>query len=114
MVKLFSSFFAYMSQQKHSLVFCPKCGTLLDPPSGTDDNIDCHACGNTVAASLFEAQKVFTQSRPEAFPNRPKIDKIVDKYAHLKDGATVTRTNYRYRKSAQGVVIMKWFFILRN
>ena len=73
---------------KHSLVFCKACGSLLDPPSGSEDCVRCHCCECIVKASEFEKLRVETKSKGEAFPHRPKIEMALSNY-HLKDGATI-------------------------
>lgn len=37
-------------KQAHSLIFCPDCGSLLDPPSGGEDHVVCGLCGGVVVA----------------------------------------------------------------
>ncbi|RKO91940.1 transcription factor S-II-domain-containing protein [Blyttiomyces helicus] len=82
-----------MSKKLHSLVFCPECGSLLDPPSGAEDSVACEVCGGLVVAQAFESIEVVTKSRPGAFPDRPKT--VVEEGAeedgnsHLRDGATI-------------------------
>ncbi|KAI9005070.1 DNA-directed RNA polymerase I kDa polypeptide [Hyaloraphidium curvatum] len=61
-----------MGTQTHSMVFCPDCGTLLNPPgSGQSDDMVCDLCGFTEDAGAYENIRVVTRSTPEAFPSRP-------------------------------------------
>jgi DNA-directed RNA polymerase I subunit RPA12 len=73
--------------KKHSLVFCPKCGNLLDQPSGTDEHIQCHCCTKIVPASEFESATIITTSRTDSFPHKPILEEKEIHY--LKDGATI-------------------------
>jgi DNA-directed RNA polymerase I subunit RPA12 len=74
--------------KKHSLVFCPTCGTLLDQPTGTDEHVQCHCCGNIVPAIEFESATIVTTSRAESFPHRPVLEALEEKN-YMKDGATI-------------------------
>ncbi|TPX70671.1 hypothetical protein SpCBS45565_g01667 [Spizellomyces sp. 'palustris'] len=84
-------------KQAHSLIFCPDCGSLLDPPSGAEDNVACGICGGVVVSEAFESVEVVTKSRPGAFPDRPQLEtaKIAEATEggrtsqHLRDGATI-------------------------
>lgn len=51
-----------------SLIFCPRCGSLLDLP-GDDDEIVCGGCGQVEDAALSENQIITTHSNPAAFPS---------------------------------------------
>ncbi|KAJ3037098.1 DNA-directed RNA polymerase I core subunit rpa12 [Rhizophlyctis rosea] len=79
----------------HFLVFCPDCGSLLDPPSGMTPNVTCETCGGAVLSEAFESIEVVTKSRPGAFPDRPTVEKedkedgAEDGASHLRDGATI-------------------------
>ncbi|KAJ3298054.1 DNA-directed RNA polymerase I core subunit rpa12 [Rhizoclosmatium sp. JEL0117] len=102
--------------QKHSLIFCPDCGSLLDPPESLETNVQCRLCaciirseGKPTVFNLsstpwgliythlvpdFDAVEVITQSNASAFPERPSVNKKKegeeeDTIAHLRDGATI-------------------------
>ncbi|KAI9015099.1 transcription factor S-II-domain-containing protein [Gaertneriomyces semiglobifer] len=86
----------HQKKQEHSLVFCPDCGSLLDPPAGAEENVACEVCGGVVFASAFESVEVVTRSRPGAFPDKPTIRNEDDEEEdedrtskHLRHGATV-------------------------
>ncbi|KAI5479262.1 hypothetical protein MNV49_003957 [Pseudohyphozyma bogoriensis] len=51
-----------------SLIFCDRCGNLLDLP-GDDDTIACEHCGRVEEASAYENQVITTHSNPSAFPS---------------------------------------------
>eukprot|EP00842_Homolaphlyctis_polyrhiza_P005969 jgi/Hompol1/6373/HPOL_001189-RA len=84
--------------QQHSLVFCPECGSLLDPPSGSEDSVSCYCCGTSINAKAFESIEVVSRSKQDTFPDRPKLAvkssnhkdaEPTDSHAHLRDGATI-------------------------
>ncbi|KAI9104694.1 hypothetical protein DFS34DRAFT_604098 [Phlyctochytrium arcticum] len=80
--------------QEHSLIFCPECGALLDPPSGAEDTVACGVCGGVVDADAFESIEIVTRSGPGAFPVRPKPvlnaqEEEERRTQHLRDGATI-------------------------
>ncbi|KAL8292922.1 hypothetical protein RQP46_000616 [Phenoliferia psychrophenolica] len=51
-----------------SLIFCQRCGNLLDLP-GDDDEIVCEGCGLVEDATAYENQTITTRSNPSAFPS---------------------------------------------
>ncbi|ORY38842.1 hypothetical protein BCR33DRAFT_758735 [Rhizoclosmatium globosum] len=59
--------------QKHSLIFCPDCGSLLDPPESLETNVQCRLCACIIRSEDFDAVEVITQSNASAFPERPSI-----------------------------------------
>ncbi|KAI8917162.1 hypothetical protein PhCBS80983_g00067 [Powellomyces hirtus] len=86
----------HSTKQAHSLVFCPDCGSLLDPPSGAEDNVACGICGGVVVSEAFESVLVVTKSKPGAFPDRPLPREVMEDDStqsrtsqHLRDGATI-------------------------
>ncbi|KAI8591973.1 DNA-directed RNA polymerase I core subunit rpa12 [Geranomyces variabilis] len=85
------------TKQAHSLVFCPDCGSLLDPPSGAEDNVACGICGGVVVAAAFESVHVVTRSKPGAFPDRP-LPRVVA--GRGDDGAGESRTSQHLRDGA--------------
>lgn len=72
----------------NSLVFCPECGTLVDQPTGTDDNVECHCCNTLIPGTQFESLQVVTTSTKDAFTSKPRQEAKENK-DYLKDGATV-------------------------
>ncbi|KAI8920404.1 transcription factor S-II-domain-containing protein [Entophlyctis helioformis] len=84
------------TKQQHSLVFCPECGSLLDPPAGAEDFVSCYCCGTTVNAQAFEAIEVVTRSKPSAFAERPSVPVAVT----LVDGEETSRTSQHLRDGA--------------
>ncbi|KAJ3015957.1 DNA-directed RNA polymerase I core subunit rpa12 [Thoreauomyces humboldtii] len=85
---------AAAEEQAHSLVFCPDCGSLLDPPGGSEDTVSCGICGGIVQSTAFESINVVTKSKPGAFPDRPTPRNTAEDDAnrtsqHLRDGATI-------------------------
>ncbi|KAI8622529.1 transcription factor S-II-domain-containing protein [Chytriomyces sp. MP71] len=82
------------AQQKHSLLFCPDCGSLLDPPTGTETSVQCTLCACILPAEAFDALEVVTASGAHAFTERPAPKRRdengdEDTVAHLRDGATI-------------------------
>ncbi|KAJ3010985.1 UNVERIFIED_CONTAM: DNA-directed RNA polymerase I core subunit rpa12 [Siphonaria sp. JEL0065] len=79
--------------QKHSLIFCPDCGSLLDPPESQETNVQCRLCACIIRSEDFDSVEVVTQSGSNAFPERPaqktKDGVEEDAMAHLRDGATI-------------------------
>ncbi|GAA6020626.1 hypothetical protein JCM11491_001126 [Sporobolomyces phaffii] len=51
-----------------SLVFCSRCGNLLDLP-GDEDHLACDACGQVEDATAYEGKVITTKSNPAAFPS---------------------------------------------
>ncbi|GAA5961488.1 hypothetical protein JCM3765_003603 [Sporobolomyces pararoseus] len=51
-----------------SLVFCSRCGNLLDLP-GDEDTLACDACGQVEDATAYEGKVITTKSNPAAFPS---------------------------------------------
>ena len=49
--------------------FCPLCGTILDPPAGTLDEVRCTQCPFKSRFSAMQAKEVVTRSAPRARPN---------------------------------------------
>ncbi|GAA5909465.1 hypothetical protein JCM8208_006533 [Rhodotorula glutinis] len=56
------------SNQFGSLIFCSRCGTLLDLP-GDEDHLVCSGCGQVEDAQAYEGQVITTKSNPAAFPS---------------------------------------------
>ncbi|KAJ3203182.1 DNA-directed RNA polymerase I core subunit rpa12 [Dinochytrium kinnereticum] len=80
------------ASQGHSLVFCDECGTLQDPPTGTENKVICRVCKTSVSAKEFDTMEVVTFSRLDAFPVRPSAkgkEKTSKDAEHLRDGATI-------------------------
>lgn len=46
--------------QPHSLVFCHHCGSLLDPPLGTESSVNCFACSSKTDSTVFESIQVMS------------------------------------------------------
>ncbi|BGP18473.1 hypothetical protein JCM10213_001212 [Rhodosporidiobolus nylandii] len=51
-----------------SLIFCSRCGTLLDLP-GDEDQLVCDGCGQVEDATAYEGKVITTKSNPAAFPS---------------------------------------------
>ncbi|KAJ3404761.1 DNA-directed RNA polymerase I core subunit rpa12 [Chytriomyces hyalinus] len=81
------------THQKHSLIFCPDCGSLLDPPTTSETAVQCHLCSCLLPSAAFDSLEVVTQSSVTAFTTRPMPKKKntgdEDSMAHLRDGATI-------------------------
>ncbi|KAJ2727185.1 DNA-directed RNA polymerase I core subunit rpa12 [Coemansia sp. Benny D115] len=54
-----------------SLIFCSVCGNLLESPD-SQDNIICHACGESHNGEQFENTETISRSHDNAFPSRLK------------------------------------------
>ncbi|KAJ7820608.1 DNA-directed RNA polymerase I kDa polypeptide [Mycena leptocephala] len=52
-----------------SLLFCPKCGTLLELPKDGQVDITCEQCTHVEPASSYENTEITTRSDPDAFPS---------------------------------------------
>ncbi|KAF8150388.1 DNA-directed RNA polymerase I kDa polypeptide [Mycena galopus ATCC 62051] len=52
-----------------ALLFCPKCGTLLDLPKDGEVDVTCEQCGHIESASSYENTEITTRSDPDAFPS---------------------------------------------
>ncbi|KAM0753892.1 putative RPA12-13.7 kd subunit of DNA-directed RNA polymerase I [Meredithblackwellia eburnea MCA 4105] len=65
-----------------SLIFCERCGSLLDLP-GDDDDIVCDSCGKTEDATSYENQTITTRSNPLAFPSSLRQKKTSLKASRL-------------------------------
>jgi DNA-directed RNA polymerase I subunit RPA12 len=76
--------------QAHSLIFCPDCGTLVDPPAGLETSVYCMRCSASISSKEFEAIKVVTESKSNAFPKAKTLITSTDATAHLREGATVS------------------------
>ncbi|CAD6964600.1 unnamed protein product [Tilletia controversa] len=51
-----------------SLLFCSRCGSLLDVP-GNEDIIKCSACKGSQDAGIYDDMTIQTKSHPDAFPS---------------------------------------------
>ncbi|KAJ7804694.1 DNA-directed RNA polymerase I kDa polypeptide [Mycena olivaceomarginata] len=49
-----------------SLLFCPRCGTLLDLPKDGQVDVTCEQCGHVEPASSYENTEITTRSDPDA------------------------------------------------
>ncbi|KAJ6459512.1 DNA-directed RNA polymerase I kDa polypeptide [Mycena sanguinolenta] len=52
-----------------SLLFCPRCGTLLDLPQDGEADVTCEQCAHVEPASSYENTEIITRSDPDAFPS---------------------------------------------
>ncbi|KAG1839628.1 transcription factor S-II-domain-containing protein [Suillus subalutaceus] len=52
-----------------SLIFCPHCGTLLNPPKDDEKTVICEQCSYEEPASSYENIEITTRSHPDAFPS---------------------------------------------
>ncbi|KAK7008154.1 DNA-directed RNA polymerase subunit [Favolaschia claudopus] len=52
-----------------SLLFCPRCGTLLELPKDGEVDVTCEQCGHVEPASSYENIEITTRSDPDAFPS---------------------------------------------
>ncbi|GAA6048833.1 hypothetical protein JCM3770_003644 [Rhodotorula araucariae] len=61
---------AATQNQYGSLIFCSRCGTLLDLP-GDEDQLVCDGCGQVEDATgaAYEGKVITTKSNPAAFPS---------------------------------------------
>ncbi|BGP42096.1 DNA-directed RNA polymerase I core subunit rpa12 [Rhodotorula kratochvilovae] len=59
---------AATQNQFGSLIFCSRCGTLLDLP-GDEDQLVCDGCGQVEDAGAYEGKVITTKSNPAAFPS---------------------------------------------
>ncbi|BGP50266.1 DNA-directed RNA polymerase I core subunit rpa12 [Rhodotorula kratochvilovae] len=59
---------AATQNQFGSLIFCSRCGTLLDL-SGDEDQLVCDGCGQVEDAGAYEGKVITTKSNPAAFPS---------------------------------------------
>ncbi|RKP02992.1 hypothetical protein CXG81DRAFT_10087 [Caulochytrium protostelioides] len=54
-----------------TIICCPECETLLEPPTGSETVVQCGTCKQTVPSDLFEDIAIVSRSKPSAFPHRP-------------------------------------------
>lgn len=75
-----------------SLIFCTKCGNLLDNALG-EKRLKCSDCSMTYNASQFSDLKVVTSSSETAFPSSLRLKRSVVKTQlskeHLEEGAII-------------------------
>ncbi|KAH9005812.1 DNA-directed RNA polymerase I kDa polypeptide [Lactarius hatsudake] len=97
-----------------SLLFCPRCGTLLDLPLGNEPNVVCEQCGHVEPASSYENSEITTHSHPDAFPSslrqkrktRTKIHEASESLLKVAETCPECGHTEAYSKEIQGSTIL--------